>query len=132
VSLLFDSTEDDVCAGLRPILRVNILKDNEIVKIFRDFQGSQFTEICRTSVGVVRRAKQRRRAASNRFEQQLSGVQLQADMLRPAKRQVWMVVGMVSDLMPFVHDATNKRRVAFCVHSDDEKRGLYVCGFENV
>ena len=37
VPLLFNPPEDDVCAGLRPILRVNVLKDDEIVKIFRDF-----------------------------------------------------------------------------------------------
>ena len=37
VPLLFNPPEDDVCAGLRPILRVNIFKDDELVKIFRDF-----------------------------------------------------------------------------------------------
>src|SRR5262245_56416377 len=130
--LLLDSSEDDVRARLRPILWVNILKDNQIIKIFRNFQGSQFTEICRTSVGVVRRAKQRRRAARNRFEQQLRCVQLQPDMLRPTERQVRMVIGMVPDFVSFVDDPTNKRRVTLCVYSDYEKCGLYVCGFKNV
>ena len=37
VPLLFNPPKDYVCAGLSPILRVNILKNNEIVKIFRDF-----------------------------------------------------------------------------------------------
>ena len=37
VPLLFNPPEDDVGAGLRPILRVNVLKDDEIIKIFRDF-----------------------------------------------------------------------------------------------
>src|SRR4029450_11271552 len=94
--------------------------------------GSEFTEFRRASVGCVRRAKQRGRAAGNGFEQQLRGVQLQTDMLRPAERQVRMVIGMVPDLMSFVDDATNKRRVTLCVYSDDEKRGLYVCCFKNV
>jgi hypothetical protein len=43
VPLLFNPAKDDICAGLGPILRVNILKNNEIIKIFRDFQGNQFT-----------------------------------------------------------------------------------------
>src|SRR5205823_5254408 len=132
VSLLFNPPEDDVCAGLRPILWVNILKHYEVIKVLRDFQRSQFAKFRRTSVGGVRRAKQRRRAAGNGFEQQLRGVQLQADMLRPAERQIRMVIGMVSDLVSFVNDATNKRRVTLCVYSDDEKRGLYVCCFKNV
>src|SRR5215472_8242134 len=66
--LLLDSAEDDICTGLSPILRINILKDNEIIKIFRNFEGSQFTKVCRTGVGVVRWAKQRRRTPGNRFE----------------------------------------------------------------
>ncbi len=39
--LLFNPAEDDVYAWLCPVLRVNILKDNEIIKLFRDFQWSQ-------------------------------------------------------------------------------------------
>ena len=47
--LLFNPAKDDVCAGLRPVLWVNVLKDYEIIKIFRDFQGSKFTESRRAS-----------------------------------------------------------------------------------
>src|SRR4029450_3229406 len=94
--------------------------------------GSEFTEFRRASVGCVRRAKQRGRAAGNGFDQQLRGIQLQSDMLRPAERQVRMVIGMVPDLVSFVDDPTDKRRVTLCVYSDDEKRGLYVCCLENV
>src|SRR5512133_3500864 len=132
VPLLFNPSEDDVCARLRPILRINILKDYEIIKIFRDFQGSKFTESRRASVGGIWRAKQRRRPARNGFDQQLRGVQLQSDMLRPAERQIGMVIGMVPDLVAFVDNATNKRRVTLCVYSDDKKRGLYVCCLKNV
>src|SRR4029453_15883091 len=70
--------------------------------------------------------------AGNGFQEQLRSAQLQANMLRPAQRQVRMVIGVVPDLVSFVDDAVNKRRVTLCVYSDDEKRGLYVCCFENV
>src|SRR6478736_1613433 len=53
-------------------------------------------------------------------------------MLRPAERQIGMVIGMVPDLVAFVENATNKRRVTLCVYSDDEKGGLYVCCLKNV
>src|SRR5215831_7055838 len=53
-------------------------------------------------------------------------------MLRPAQRQVWMVIGVVPDLVSFVDDAANKRRVTLCVYSDDEKCGLYICRFKNI
>ena len=38
VSLLFDSSQDDVCPRLRPILWIDILQDHEIIEVFRDFQ----------------------------------------------------------------------------------------------
>src|SRR5215467_6495186 len=53
-------------------------------------------------------------------------------MLRPAQRQIWMVIGVVPDLVSFVHDPANKPRVTLCIYSDDEKRGLYVSCFKNV
>src|ERR1051325_3219263 len=53
-------------------------------------------------------------------------------MFWPAKRQVWMVICMVTDFVSFVHNPANKRRVTFRVHTDDEERGFYVRGFQNV
>jgi hypothetical protein len=53
-------------------------------------------------------------------------------MLRPAEREVRMVIGMVPNLVSFVDDATNKRRVTLCVYSHDEKRGFYVYCFKDV
>src|SRR3954447_26034188 len=53
-------------------------------------------------------------------------------MLRPAERQVRMVIGMVPDLVSFINDATNEGRVTLCVYSNDEERGFYICCFENV
>src|SRR5438105_7767982 len=53
-------------------------------------------------------------------------------MLRPAERQVRMVIGVVPNLVSFVDDATNKRRVTLCVYSNHEKGRLDVCCFENV
>ena len=132
VPLLFHPLQDDVRAGLRPILRIDVFQNHEIIEIFRDFQRSQFSQLRRTRIGSVRRAKQCGGATGNRFEQKLCGIQLQPDMLGPAERQVGMVIGVVPDLVSFVDDATNKPRVTFRVHPDDEKRGLYVCRFQDV
>jgi hypothetical protein len=40
MSLLFNPPQNDIRSGLRPILRINVLKDHEVIKIFSDFQGS--------------------------------------------------------------------------------------------
>src|SRR5438034_9042119 len=53
-------------------------------------------------------------------------------MLRPAERQVRMIIGVVSNLVPVIDDATNKRRVTLRVHSHQEKRRFYVRGFKDV
>ena len=47
VSLLLDSSQDNVCPGLRPILRIDILQDHEVIEILRDFQRSQLTKVGR-------------------------------------------------------------------------------------
>ena len=43
-----------------------------------------------------------------------------------------MIISVVPDLVPFVDDATNKIRVALCVHSHQEKRRLHICHFKNI
>ena len=37
-ALLFDSLQDNVGAGLRPILRIDVFKHDEIIQILRDLQ----------------------------------------------------------------------------------------------
>src|ERR1700716_619496 len=43
-----------------------------------------------------------------------------------------MIICVVPDLVPFVDDATNKRRVTLRVYSHQEKRRLYIRCLENV
>ena len=130
--LLFHSPQDDVRSGLRPILRVDTFQNHEIIEVLGDFQRSQFAQLRWTRISRIRRAKQRRGATCYCFKQKLRRVQLQADVLRPAERQVWMIVGVVSDLVSFIDDATNKPGVTFRIHSHQEKRRFYVRGFKNV
>src|SRR6266568_2563649 len=53
-------------------------------------------------------------------------------MLRPAERKVRMIIGVVSNLVSFFDNATNKARVALRVYAHQEKRCLYVRSFENI
>ena len=132
VSLLFDPLKDDIRPGLRPILRVDILQDHEIIEVFGNFQRGQFAKLRWTGIRRVRRAKQCGGATCYRFEQQLSGIQFKPDVLRPAQRQVRMVIGVVPDLVAFINNATNKPRIAFRVYTHQEKRRPYVRRFENI
>src|SRR5438105_8475542 len=43
-----------------------------------------------------------------------------------------MIISVVPDLVPLVHNSTNKPRVTLRVHTHQEKRGFYVRRFENV
>src|SRR5262249_39617526 len=132
VSLLFDPLQDDVRAGLCPILRIDVLEDDEVIEVLRNFQRSQFAKLRRTGVRRVRRPEQCGRATRYGSEQQLGGVQLKSNVLRPAERQVRMIISMVPDFVPLVHNSPNKPRVTLRVHTHQEKRGFYVRGFENV
>ena len=62
VSLLFDPLQDDVRPGLCPILRIDVLEDDEVIEVFRNFQRRQLAKLRRAGVRRVRRAKQRGRA----------------------------------------------------------------------
>jgi hypothetical protein len=41
--LLFHPLQDDVRSGLRPILWVDTLQNDEIIEVFRDFQRNELT-----------------------------------------------------------------------------------------
>src|SRR5437773_6178529 len=43
-----------------------------------------------------------------------------------------MIISVVPDLVPLVHNSTNKPRVTLRVHTHQKKRGFYVRCFENV
>src|SRR5947208_4622332 len=115
--LLLHAPQNDVCAGLRPILRVDTLQNDEIIEVFRDLQWSQFAKLRRARVSCVRRTKQRGRATCYCLEQKLCRVQLKPDVLRPAERQVWMIISVVPDLVPFVDNATDKLGITLRVNS---------------
>src|SRR6266480_4703904 len=127
--LLLHAPQNDVRSRLCPVLRVDTLQNDEIIEVFRDLQWSQFAKLRRARVSCVRRTKQRGRATCYCLEQKLCRVQLKPDVLRPAERQVWMIISVVPDLVPFVDNATNQTRITLRVHADEEKRCFYVRGF---
>src|SRR5437016_12039332 len=43
-----------------------------------------------------------------------------------------MIISVVSDLVPVIHDATDKLRITFRICPHEEKRSLHVCSFEDV
>ena len=43
-----------------------------------------------------------------------------------------MIIGVIADLVAFRHNSPNESRIFLRVHSDEEKRGLHVCCFQNV
>src|SRR6516225_5253466 len=132
VSLLLDPPQDDVRPGLCPILRVDILQHNKIIKVFRSFQRSQLGELRRARIRRVGWTKQCGGATCYRFKQELGCIQLKPDVLRPAEGKVWMIISVVPDLVPFINDATNKPRVTLGIYAHEEKRRFYVRRFENI
>src|SRR5262245_57579144 len=53
-------------------------------------------------------------------------------MLRPADREIRMVVRVVADLVPLRHNSPNEIRIFFRVHADEEKSGFYSSRLQNV
>src|ERR1051326_1369634 len=43
-----------------------------------------------------------------------------------------MIVSVISDLVAFVNNATNKPRVPLRIYTHEEKRGLHIGGFQNI
>ena len=117
---------------MRPILRIDVLQNDEIAEILCNQQWSQLADFGRTRVRGIRRPEKRRRAPGNRFEQKLRRIELQPDVLGPAKGEIRVVIGMISDLVAFRHDPPNESRVFFRVCSDEKKSRLHVCCFQDI
>ena len=109
-ALLFDALQNDIGARPRPILRIDIFEDDEVTQILRDLQRREFGSTRRAGIGGVGRTEKRGRTAGDRLEQKLRRVQFQPDMLRPADREIRMVVGVVPDLVPLGDDSPNEIR----------------------
>ena len=77
-ALLFYAMNDDVGAGLRPILRIDVFQDDEITQSCAICSGDQFAQLRWTGVGRIRRTEKRRRSAGDRFEQKLRRIQVPA------------------------------------------------------
>src|SRR5215831_20276635 len=67
--LLLHALKDDVRSGLRPILRIDILQDYQIIEVFSNFQRSQFAKLRWAGVRRVRRAEQCSGTTCYRLEQ---------------------------------------------------------------
>ena len=53
-------------------------------------------------------------------------------MLRPAKREIRMVIGMIPDLVAFRHNPPNESRIMFRIYADEKESRLHVCRFQDV
>ena len=106
-SLLFNALKNNVGARPGPILRINVLQHYEVIQVLGNLQRSQFAQLRRARIRGVRRPEQGGRTPRDRFQQQLSRVQLQPDMFRPANRQVRMVVSVIPDFVTFISDASD-------------------------
>src|SRR5205814_7060449 len=106
--------------------------NDKIIEVFGDLQRSQFTYLRWISIRRVRRTEQGCRATCDRFEQELRCVQLKADVLRPAECQVWMIIRVIPELVPFVNNATDELRIPLRIHSHQKKRGFHVRCFEHI
>src|SRR5215210_6965875 len=58
------------------------------------------------------------------FQEQLGRIELETDVFRPAQRQVWVVIRVVSDLVAFRQDSPDQARIflGVCAH---EKEGSF-------
>ena len=63
--LLFHPLNDDVLARFRPVLRIDIFQDDQIIQLLRNLQRHQLADLRGLSVGGVGRPEQRRCAAGN-------------------------------------------------------------------
>src|ERR1700738_5473234 len=95
--LLLNALQDNIGARPRPILRVDVLQNDEVTQVLRDLQGNQLADLGWTCVGSIGRAKQCRRTTTNRFDEQLGRLQFQPDVLRPAESKSGVIVGVISN-----------------------------------
>ena len=130
--LLFDALKNNVGARPGPILRINILQHHEVIQVLGDLQRSQFAQLRRARIRGVRRPEQGGRTPRDRFQQQLSRVQLQPDMFRPANRQVRMVVSVIPDFVPLIHDSPDQRRIILRILAHHKKGSLHVRRFQDI
>src|ERR1041385_4392027 len=53
-------------------------------------------------------------------------------MLRPAKRQIRMIISVVPDLVSFVDNPADEAGIMLGVCTNEKKRGLHVGPFQNI
>ena len=50
-------------------------------------------------------------------------------MLRPAKRQVWMIISVIADLVSFIDNAAHEAGMMLCVYAHEKKRRFHLGRF---
>src|SRR6266705_6179116 len=53
-------------------------------------------------------------------------------MFRPAQCEIWMIIRVVPNLVPFSNNPPHKPRITLRVHSHEKKGCLYICSSQNV
>src|SRR5207249_9643726 len=92
VALLLYPLQNDIRSRSGPILRVDVLQDDEIILVLRDLQRSQLSQARRLSIGRIGRPKQGSSPSGQSLDKQLGRIQFQPNMLGPAEGKIGVII----------------------------------------
>src|SRR5207237_7362282 len=127
VALLLYPLQNDIRPRSGPMLRVDVLQDDEIILVLRDLQRSQLSQARRLSISGVGRPKQSGSPSSQSLDEQLSCIQFQPNMLGPAEGKIGVIIGVITYFVTLIDNAPNEIWVTFGIDTYQKKRGLYLC-----
>ncbi len=85
VALLFDSLQNHIRAGSRPILGIDVLEDDEVIHFVRNPERREIGERRRAGIGGVGRTEQSGRATGDRLEKQAGSRSIRAGRVPASK-----------------------------------------------
>ena len=132
VALLLYPLQNDIRSRSGPILRVDVLQDDEIILVLRDLQRSQLSQARRLSISGVGRPKQSGSPSSQSLDEQLSCVQFQPNMLGPAEGKIGVIIGVITYFVTLIDNAPNEIWVTFGIDTYQKKRGLYLRRLQHI
>src|SRR5947208_16787455 len=93
VALLLYPLQNDIRPRSGPILRVDVLQDDEIILVLRDLQRSQLSQTRRLSISGVGRPKQSDSPTSKSLNEQLSCIKIKRKFIGPAEVDIGTIQG---------------------------------------
>src|SRR5438874_3211046 len=132
MAVLLYPLQNDVRPWSGPILRVDVLQNDQIILILRDLQRSQLSQARRLSIGCVRRPKQSGSPSGQSLDKQLRRVQFQPNVLRPAEGKIGVIISVITYFVTLIDNAPNEIWVTFGIDTYQKKRGLYLCRLQNI